>query len=54
MKFKASYCKDGIWYTVSRKQELVHHLFRIGYTEYNGITIYEVILWKFMIQWSFV
>ena len=53
MKVKASYCKDGIWYTLSHKGEIVNHLFRIGTTNHMGITIYEIIVWKFALQWSF-
>jgi hypothetical protein len=43
---------DGLWYTKSHKNEQVNHLFRIGTTNCNGITIYEFIIWKLRIAWS--
>ena len=52
MKIRFSFCKNGIWYTKSHKDEQVNHLLRIGTTNYNDITIYEIIFWKFMVQWS--
>ena len=36
----------------SHKNEQVNHLFRIGTTNYDGITIYEIIIWKLRIAWS--
>jgi hypothetical protein len=49
---KFEWSSDGLWYTISHKYEQVNHLFRIGTTNYNGITIYEIIIWKFRIAWS--
>jgi hypothetical protein len=49
---KAKIADTGLWYTKSHKGEQVNHLFRIGSTNYDGMTIYEVILWKLLIQWS--
>ena len=52
IQFKVS--KDGLWYTKSHKGEQVNHLFRLGSTEYNGMKIYEIIIWRFILKWSFV
>jgi len=49
---KFSYSKQGIWYTLSHKNEVVKHLFRLGSTTKDGMTIYEIIVWKIAIQWS--
>lgn len=49
---KFEWCPDGIWYTLSHKNEVVKHLFRIGSTTYDGMTIYEVIVWKLRIVWG--
>jgi hypothetical protein len=43
---------DGLWYTKSIQDEQVNHLFRIGTTNYDGITIYEIIIWKLRIVWG--
>ena len=50
IKFEIS--PDGLWYTKSHKDEQVNHLFRLGTTNYYGMTIYEVIVWKLRIAWS--
>lgn len=50
IKFEIS--TDGLWYTKSHKDEKVNHLFRIGTTDYEGMKIYEVIIWKLRIAWS--
>ena len=49
---KCKISKEGLWYTKSHKNEEVRHVFRIGFTVYNGITIYELIIWKLLIAWS--
>ena len=49
---KCELSTSGMWYTKSHKDEQVNHLFRLGTTNYNGITIYEVIIWKLRIAWS--
>jgi hypothetical protein len=43
---------SGIWYTKSHKGEEVKHLFRIGTTNWQGMTIYEIIVWKLRIAWT--
>lgn len=50
IRFKVS--NDGLWYTKSHKDEYVRHLFRIGSTRYNGVIIYEIIIWKLLITWG--
>lgn len=49
---KFEYSNDGLWYTLSHKGERVKHLFRLGTTVYEGITIYEIIVGKFRFAWS--
>lgn len=51
--FRVKFADSGLWYTKSHKDEKVSHLFRVGVTTFNGMKIYEVIIWKLMIQWSF-
>ena len=50
IRFKIS--DNGLWYTKSHKNEKVRHLFRIGSTTYDNITIYELIIWKLLITWG--
>ena len=49
---KFEWSKNGLWYTKSHKGEQVSHLFRLGSTTYEGITIYEIIVGKFRFAWS--
>jgi hypothetical protein len=49
---KAEWSPVGLWYTQSRKDEEVNHLFRIGYTRWDGDVIYEIIIWKLRIVWG--
>ena len=49
---KLEWSKNGLWYTKSHKGERVNHLFRLGTTNYEGITIYEIIIGKFRFAWS--
>ena len=49
---KFEWSKNGLWYTKSHKGEQVNHLFRLGSTTYEGITIYEIIVGKFRFAWS--
>jgi hypothetical protein len=49
---QAKISKDGLWFTKSHKGEQVNHLFRIGTTQLDGMTIYEIIIWKLLIQWG--
>lgn len=49
---KCELSPSGMWYTKSHKDEQVNHLFRLGTTNYNGMTIYELIIWKLRIAWS--
>ncbi len=49
---KVKIADSGLWYTKSHKNEQVNHLFRLGTTELGGITIYEIIIWKLLIQWN--
>ena len=49
---KFEWSKNGLWYTRSHKGEQVKHLFRLGTTTYEGITIYEIIVGKFRFAWS--
>ena len=48
---KSEISSDGLWHTKSRHGEQVNHLFRIGTTNYEGATIYEIIIWKLRIAW---
>lgn len=50
IKFEIS--PDRLWYTKSHQDEQVNHLFRIGTTNYDDITIYEIIIWKLRIAWN--
>ena len=54
MKIDINWCQDGLWYTRSHKDEEVTHLFRLGTTTYQGMKIYEIIIGKLAIKWSFL
>ncbi len=49
---KIKFSDDGLWYTLSHKNEKVYHFFRIGKTEFDGLKIYEIQLWKMSISWG--
>lgn len=50
---KFEYSKSGLWYTKSHKGEQVNHLFRLGTTTYEDVKIYEIIIGKFRLAWSY-
>lgn len=49
---KIEWSKEGLWYTHSRKDEKVYHLFRLGTTTQDNMKIYEIIIGKMRIEWS--
>lgn len=49
---RVKYSNDGLWFTKSHKGEQVNHLLRLGTTTLDGVKIYEVIVWKLLIQWT--
>lgn len=49
---KCEFSKSGLWYTKSHKDEKVFHLLRLGMTTFDGMKIYEIIVWKLRIAWS--
>ena len=51
---KVKWAKEGLWYTRSHKDEEVTHLFRLGSTTYQGMKIYEIIIWRLIIKWAFI
>ena len=51
---QVKWSKDGLWYTKSHKGEQVNHLLRLGSTEFEGMKIYEIIIWRLIIKWAFV
>jgi len=50
---KCEVSQQGLWYTLSHKNEQVNHVFRIGSTSKDGMTIYEFIIWKLRIAWVY-
>jgi hypothetical protein len=50
IKFEVS--PSGLWFTKSHKNEEVNHLFRIGTTKFDGMKIYEIIIWRLRIVWG--
>ena len=49
---KIKWSKSGLWYTMSHKGESVNHLFRIGSTTKDGLSFYELIIWKVWIGFA--